>query len=109
MKAQANPNLNNDQGIGPLSLAITNGSAAIVQLLLANGADANLARESGETPLMTAARLGQVDVMKMLLERGANVNARENRFGQTALMWAAGTPGAVRLLVERGADIRATS
>ena len=109
LKAHANPNLTNDQGIGPLSLAMTNGSPAIAQLLLAKGADANLARENGETPLMTAARLGQVDVMKMLLDRGANVNAREKRFGQTALMWAAGTPAAVRLLVERGADVRATS
>ena len=37
------------------------------------------------------------------------MNAREKKFGQTALMWAAGHPDAVRLLVERGADVRATS
>lgn len=109
LKTGANPNLTNEQGIGPLYLAITNGSAAMVQLLLGKGADPNLAREDGETPLMTATRLGQIDVMKMLLERGASVNARERKFGQTALMWAAGRPAAVRLLVERGADVRATS
>ncbi len=109
LKSGANPNLANEQGIGPLYLAITNGSPAIVTLLLAKGADANLAREDGETPLMTATRLGQSKVMKMLLERGANVNAREKKFGQTALMWAAGTPAAVRLLIDRGADVRATS
>src|SRR5205085_2218984 len=50
-----------------------------------------------------------VDVMQMLLDRGANVNAREKKFGQTALMWAAGNPAAVRLLVARGADVNATS
>ncbi|HLJ14518.1 MAG TPA: ankyrin repeat domain-containing protein, partial [Bryobacteraceae bacterium] len=72
-------------------------------------ADPNVAREDGETPLMTAARLGQIDVMKMLLDHGARVNAREKKFGQTALMWAAGHPDAVRLLVARGADVRATS
>jgi ankyrin repeat protein len=90
LKAGANPNVTNEQGIGPLYLAITNGSPAIVQLLLGKGADPNIAREDGETPLMAAARLGQIDVMKMLLDRGAEVNAREKKFGQTALMWAAG-------------------
>ena len=58
---------------------------------------------------MTAARMGQVDLMKLLLARGADVSAREKRFGQTALMWAGGNPAAVRLLVERGADVRITT
>ena len=58
---------------------------------------------------MTATRLGQIDVMKMLLDRGAAVNAREKKFGQTALMWAAGHPMATRLLVDRGADMQAVS
>ncbi len=109
LNAGANPNLTNELGIGPLALAITNGSPEIVKLLLANRADPNLARESGETPLMTAARLGHVDVMKMLLAHGSAVDSRDKKFAQTALMWAAGTPGAVRLLVERGADARATT
>jgi ankyrin repeat protein len=109
LDAGANPNLTNELGIGPLSLAITNGSTAIVELLLDKRADPNAARENGETVLMTAARLGQVDVMKMLLDRGANPNASDRKFGQTALMWAAGTPAAVRLLVDRGADLSATT
>ena len=109
LKTGANPNLTNEQGIGPLYLAITNGSFDIVRLLLRNGANPNIVREDGETPLMTATRLGQIDVMKMLLDHGALVNARENRFGQTALMWAAGHPAATRLLVDRGADVRAVS
>jgi len=29
--------------------------------------------------------------MKLLLDRGANANARDKKFGQTALMWAAGS------------------
>jgi len=109
LKAGANPNLTNEQGIGPLYLAITNGASEIVKLLLENRADPDVARPNGETPLMAAARLGQVDVMKMLLDRKANLQARENRFGQTALMWATGHPDAVRLLVERGADVHAAS
>src|SRR5262249_12684137 len=63
----------------------------------------------GETPLMTASHRGEVDVMRMLLDRGATVNAREKKFGQTALMWAAGHPEAVRLLLERRADVHATT
>jgi hypothetical protein len=43
---------------------------------------------------------------KLLLSRGADVNARDRKFAQTALMWAAGHPAAVRLLVEHGADVR---
>lgn len=109
LKAGANPNLANEQGVGPLHLAIVNGSPAIVRLLLAHGADPNLARDDGETPLMTATHLGQVDVMKMLLDRGANVNAREKKFGQTALMWAAGHPDATRLLISHAADVHAVS
>ncbi|MDQ6707619.1 MAG: ankyrin repeat domain-containing protein, partial [Acidobacteriota bacterium] len=109
LEAGANPNLANEQGIGPLNIAITNGSPGMVELLLGKGADANIARESGETPLMTAARLGQIEIMKMLLDYHADVNVREKRFGQTALMWAAGHPAAVQFLVQHGADVHASS
>jgi ankyrin repeat protein len=101
----ANPDLTNELGIGPLSLAITNGVPTMVKLLLSKGANPNIARENGETPLMTAARLGQIETMRLLLGRGADVNARDKKFGQTALMWAAGYPAAVRLLVQNGADV----
>ena len=74
-----------------------------------NGADPNIARENGETPLMIAARLGQTEVVKLLLERGAKTNTRTKKFGQTALMWAAGHPEIVRLLLKRGADPRAVT
>ena len=105
LDAGANPDLTNELGIGPLWLAIQAHSADMVELLLDNGADPNIARESGETPLMAAARSGQIDVMELLLSRSADVNAREKKFGQTALMWAAGNPAAVRLLLKHKADV----
>jgi len=48
-------------------------------------------------------------MMKRLLSGGARVDTRERKFGQTALMWAAGNPEAVALLIERGADVRAVT
>ena len=109
LDAGASPNLANALGIPPLALAIENGSAEVAELLLERGADPDAARQSGETLLMTAARLGQVRVMDLLLERGANPDAREEHFGQTALMWAAGSPEAVRLLLANGASIEPTT
>lgn len=109
LEAGADPDVANSYGIGPLALAIENGSQEIVRLLLDNGADPEVRRESGETPLMTAARMNQVGVMELLLSHGADANAREHRFGQTALMWAAGNPAAVRLLLERGANPSVTT
>ncbi len=109
LTAGAGPNISNAFGIGPVSMAIENGASEVTRLLLEHGADPNSERENGETPLMTAARLDQLDVMKLLLARGADANAREKRFGQTALMWAAGNPDAVRLLLDHGADVHAVT
>lgn len=99
----------NRDGATPLSLACTNGSAAMIKLLLKAGADANAALPGGETALMTAARTGKVDAVKALLAADANVNAKESQRGQTALMWAAaeGNVEVINTLIEAGADLHA--
>src|SRR5262245_16153956 len=89
LSAGASAKSANRYGVTPLSLACTNGNAAIAEALVAAGADPNLASPGGETPLMTAARTGSGDVVKLLLARGAHIDARDDRRGQTALMWAA--------------------
>ena len=109
LNAGADANLATRLAIGPLAVAIENGSADVARLLLDNGADPNAVRESGESPLMTATRTRQLGVMARLLDSGADVNLRDRRFGQTALMWAAGNPAAVRLLLDRGADVHPVS
>ena len=80
-----------------LHRAVSSGHAAIVEILLAKGADVNRVQGSGyqsrptytfETPLHYAAELGaglvyvRGTIMQMLLDKGADVHAR-NAFGET--------------------------
>jgi uncharacterized protein len=97
--------------ITPLTLACTNGDAAMIQHLLKAGADPNGTSEEGQTALMTAALTGKADAIKALLAAGAKVNAAEPYKGQTALMWAAseGNADAEAMLIEFGADVKAKS
>ena len=84
--------------------------AAIVQLLVAHGADVKARSKVGETALMDAAARGDLAAAKLLVERGADVNAVDHR-GYTPLIFAAHYDGdaieLVRLLLSRGADIHA--
>ena len=108
IRAGANARAANRYGVTPLSLACTNGNGDLVELLLKAGAYPNAALPGGETPLMTAARVGSLAAVKSLLARGATVDARDERRGQTALMWAAaeGHADVVQTLIELGADAR---
>jgi ankyrin repeat protein len=83
----------------------------MTEVLLEAGANPNLASASGETPLLAAARTGDVGVAKLLMMGGAEVETRERRRQQTPLMWAVsgGHRDVVRLLIETGADVNATS
>ena len=100
------------EGVTPLQLAATNGSAPMLGRLLRAGADPNAAlTPAGDTALMLAARTGRADAIRALLESGANVNATESWGGTTPLMWAVsgGHTDAARLLIAAGADVNAQS
>ena len=75
---------------------------------LADLADRGTTTErSGYSPIESA---GYGDTERHAIQRNrADVNAREQRYGDTALMWAAvaGHVDVVRLLIEAGADVRA--
>ncbi len=88
LRAGADPKAATREGITPLALAAINGSLAATELLLEAGANPNAVLPEGETVLMTAARTGRPEVLKVLLQHGADVKARENWYGESALMWA---------------------
>lgn len=86
----------------PLMLAALDGQIDTVRRLIALGADVN---KTGWAPLHYAATRGHLDVMTLLLDKNAYIDAASPN-GSTPLMMAAfyGTPSAVKLLLEAGAD-----
>lgn len=99
-------------GATPLQLASVNGNAAILERLIAAGADPNSnLTSSGDTALMMASRTGRISAVKVLLDHGAQVNAKETWGGTTALMWAVAErhPDIVKMLIEHGADVNVKS
>ena len=92
----------NEVDESPLMLASLRGLTAIARLLIDKGADVN---KPGWAPLHYAATNGHVDIMNLLLEHHAYIDASSPN-QSTPLMMAAlyGTPSAVKLLLEAGAD-----
>jgi ankyrin repeat protein len=99
-------------GATPLQLAAVNGSAVLLDRLIAAGADPNAPlTRSGDTALMIASRTGKVDAVRMLLDHGAKVNTQETWGGTTALMWSVSEkhPEVAKVLIEHEADVNARS
>jgi uncharacterized protein len=86
----------------PLMMACLKGHLEMVKKLIARDADVN---KPGWAPLHYAATNGHLAIMELLLEHHAFIDA-ESPNGTTPLMMAAhyGTPAAVKLLLEAGAD-----
>ncbi len=80
--------------------------AEIVKYFLSKGTDANKADKEGNTPLMAAASARETAVLEILLPVAKNINA-QNLKGESALTNAVryGTPEAVNILLNKGADV----
>ncbi|WP_268849323.1 ankyrin repeat domain-containing protein [Flavobacterium aestivum] len=81
----------------------------IINYFLAKGVDANKADNEGNTPLMVAASAKETTALEQLLPIVKNYNT-QNEKGESALTIAvkSGTPSAVELLLNKGADVMVT-
>ena len=97
-------NATNGNGESALLAAADKGHVGIVRCLISRGARVNVHWKNGRTIVHWAVRNRHWKILTLGLDNGAHVNATGNN-RVTALMLAAGMhcPGAVRLLLKRGA------
>ena len=91
-----------------LLTALRDGDSRLAQRIIRSGASPNVKDEFNTSALMYAAVYSDIDTMRLLLDRGADPNHADNS-GATALMWSIPDEGKSRLLIERGANVNATS
>ncbi len=97
------------QGCSALLRAAGGGHRAVVDLLLARGADPQLAANSGATPLSAAVSMRHVEVVDRLIAAGVSLEQRLPG-DLTVLMVACalGLPDMAARLLSAGADVHAT-
>ena len=111
-RLESDPKLLNARGPGgatPFMFATLYADMPTFTALLDHGADINAHDDEGATPLMWA--ISDLAKARALVGRGADVNAR-SAHGRTPLMIAAGQSGTgplVRVLLDKGAKVDATS
>ncbi|KAJ9654991.1 hypothetical protein H2198_006036 [Neophaeococcomyces mojaviensis] len=91
----------------PLTEAVRWESAAILDVLLLNGAIIDLPDGDGNTPLALAARLGKTNIMDFLIKKGAEINTSfDCGYGSALHAAICGSDGeAAYSLVKAGADV----
>lgn len=96
----------NMQGQTPLMLAVFQGHARMVGLLLNKGASVSRVEDDGYTALHVSAQQGHPAVTKLLVEAGADLEARGSTAGCTPLGIAAdrGHSEVMSILIEAGAN-----
>ena len=103
----ADVNSRDDHGNTLLMQAAVYSTPALMEFLLANGANPKAANERGYTALMRA--MPDLVKIKMLVEHGADVNAASEE-GMTPIIIAASIPTAapaLRYLIQKGANLQA--
>jgi cytohesin len=90
----------------PLQWAAHHGNVALIDLLLAAGADTERRDFNGDRPMLWAARAGRAESIVALVAAGSPVDSVADPYGLTPLMLAArsGSRDAVRALLLAGAN-----
>ena len=112
-RLKAQPDLLNADdflALSPLHRAVQGGQTAVVQLLLAQGADTASYDENGNRPLDWAVFLGENNIVKMLIDGRADVNAKGAQ-GKSPLDLAVqqGFLSTADMLLRAGADPNASA
>jgi len=111
LKLGADPNKHNDANATALMWAARD--LKKTRLLVRHGADVNARSDDRRTPLMIAARRpGGASIVKFLLDNGADPNPNTKPIAESAPLIEALTAGddaTVELLIQRGADAKATA
>ncbi len=90
-------------GWTPLHTAIRNRRQALIEPLIAKGADINVADNRGQTPLMAAVYIGQKDAVELLIAKGADINLIGGSDNALSLAKKRRNTEIVDLLVKHGA------
>jgi ankyrin repeat protein len=85
-------NRRDEKGKAPLHWACQGGNAAVVKLLIREGADVNVADFGGQTPLMAAAHRGAIRCALALLTDDGCVSDKCDAQGRSAVHYAAASP-----------------
>jgi ankyrin repeat protein len=84
----ARPDIQNNQGATPLSLAAQLGWVDGAELLLARRASIDLANSRGETPLILAVHNRDLAMVRLLVGKGANPKRTDSAAGYSAIDYA---------------------
>ncbi|HYJ83004.1 MAG TPA: ankyrin repeat domain-containing protein [Allosphingosinicella sp.] len=94
----ARPDIQNNRGDTPLTLAAQIGWVEGVEQLLARRAGVNLPNGRGETALILATQRRDVALVRLLLAKGADPKRTDNVAGMSALDYAQQDPRAAAVL-----------